>query len=102
MGTKTRGLCLQGLPEPRSDPNILWSGVLGRPAEALYFHQVVEKEGVAVRRMVYILVIIGSPGTYHSSVYGSSWAALKRGLKIDATAAERGEPAPQLRATHPT
>ena len=50
----------QGFPIPRPNPNILWSGVLGRPAGGLCFHQVIEKEGVAVRRMVYILSFIGS------------------------------------------
>ena len=52
----------QGLPTPTPDHKILWSGLPGKVASGLYFHQVIEKEGVAVRRMVYILVIIGSPG----------------------------------------
>ena len=46
--------------EKRSDHNMLWSGSPGRPGGGLFFNQVIEKEGVAVRRMVYILVIIGS------------------------------------------
>ena len=50
------------LPRRAPDPNILWSAALGWPAGGLLFHQVIEKEGVAIRRMVYILVIIGSPG----------------------------------------
>ena len=48
------------LPEPRPDHKMLWSAVPGRPGFGLYFHQVIEKEGVAVRRLVYILAIIGS------------------------------------------
>ena len=56
------GSSVQDLPGPSADHKMLWSGSPGRPGGGLCFHQVIEKEGVAFRRMVYILVIIGSPG----------------------------------------
>ena len=47
------------------DPKMLWSAALGWPGVDLGFHQVTEKEGVAVRRVVYIL------GVYRKSVPAS-------------------------------
>ena len=45
----------QRLPEPRPDPNILWSVPPGRLGGGPYFHQVTDKEGVVRRSKVYTM-----------------------------------------------